>query len=134
MKRIHATPSKMRYPPFVQLERLSPVAFPALLAFTFACGSGGETGDAPRDGGSARDAGFALGGDAGVDRDGGPRDSGVERDGGVANGLCPPSDGTGTNVGDIFPAIALPDCAGNLHELQAPCHRKAAYYFVYAEW
>ncbi|MEQ9498891.1 MAG: hypothetical protein RIT81_18575 [Deltaproteobacteria bacterium] len=118
----------------MQLEQFKPLAFPALFTLAFACGTGGgdeDNVDAPRDAGSTalgRDGGFRDGGEEAGGRDGG------FRDGGVANALCPPSDTTGTNVGAIFPDLALPDCAGNMRNLQDPCERKAAYYFVYADW
>ncbi len=117
----------------VNVERVSPLAFPALFTLAFACGGGGETNDGID--ASVRDGGVALGHDGGSERDGGAaRDGGTERDGGVGDGVCPPTDVTGTAVGSIMPDLALPDCAGNLHNFQDPCPRKAAYYFVYAEW
>lgn len=113
----------------------APLAFPALLTLAFgaACGTTSDDGlgTSARDGGTLRDAGFADAGrgtDAGVERDGGtPRDAG-------SSDLCPPMGVEGTSVGSVFPNLTLPDCAGTLHNLQDPCPRKAAYYFVYAEW
>lgn len=82
------------------------------------------------DTGPARaDLGFADGGEV----DASAPDSGVP-DMGMANGLCPPQAPFGLRAGEVFPELRLPDCDGQLVNLHESCGRKAAYFFVYADW
>lgn len=48
--------------------------------------------------------------------------------------LCPPTGAQGLELGQVIPDVALRDCDGNDTSLHALCARKAAYFFVYADW
>ena len=49
--------------------------------------------------------------------------------------LCPPEDGDrGLDLGQVVPDLALLTCDGTPMSLHDLCPRKAAYFFVYADW
>ena len=64
--------------------------------------------------------------------DAGPPDGGLDDAGPV--GPCPPQPPFGTAVGQTFPDLRLPDCAGQERSLHAACDRRASYLFVYDHW
>ena len=48
--------------------------------------------------------------------------------------LCPATGAPGLSLGQVIPDVALRDCEGQDTSLHALCPRKAAYFFVYADW
>lgn len=48
---------------------------------------------------------------------------------------CPPADADiGLDLGQIIPNVDLMECDGTPVEMHDLCPRKAAYFFVYADW
>lgn len=53
----------------------------------------------------------------------------------MGNAACPPAnDDVGLEVGQVIPNVELTTCDGLPVELHDVCPRKAAYFFVYADW
>lgn len=49
--------------------------------------------------------------------------------------MCPPStDDVGLELGQTIPDLSLLDCEGTPIDLHEVCDKKAAYFFVYADW